>query len=162
MFQGVIPLRIAAVTDGLSNTACMSESILGAGAETVTGSPPGNAQTVYAYLGYTGTAINDANCASATTWNGDNRRGFMWASGEIRCATYNHYYPPNTPLYDCINNDPNAGYTASGFRAARSRHTGGVNVLLGDGSVQFVSNSVQPTMWRALATRAGGEVVNGD
>ena len=70
----------------------------------------------------------------------------MWASGEIRCATYNHYLPPNSPLYDCVNNDPTAGYTASGFRAARSFHTGGVNLLLGDGSVRFVNNIVTPDL----------------
>src|SRR5262245_714187 len=80
MFQAVTPLRIADVTDGLSNTACMSESVLGEGAENATGAAPGPPQTVYAYLGFTGTAINDANCAAATTWNGSNRRGFMWAS----------------------------------------------------------------------------------
>src|SRR5262245_44547373 len=81
MFQAVKPLKFADVTDGLSNTACMSESILGDGAENATGPAPGDPRTVYAYLGFSGTAVNDANCAAATTWNGANRRGFMWASG---------------------------------------------------------------------------------
>jgi prepilin-type processing-associated H-X9-DG protein len=71
--------------------------------------------------------------------------------------SYNHYYTPNPPLPDCITNDATT-YTSMGFRAARSRHTGGVNVLLGDGSVHFVSNGVDLGAWRALATRAGGEV----
>jgi prepilin-type processing-associated H-X9-DG protein len=87
----------------------------------------------------------------------------MWATGEIRCATYNHYLPPNSSTYDCITNDalPGPGqYTAIGFRAARSRHTGGVNLLLGDGSVRFVSNTVRPETWRAIATRNGGEVTS--
>ncbi len=159
MFQGVRALRIADVTDGLSNTACVSESVLGDGAESATGTAPGGPQTVYGYLGYTGTAVNAANCAAPPTWNGNNRRGFMWASGEIRCATYNHFLTPNSTSYDCVNNDPNNGYVASGFRAARSRHTGGVNLLNGDGSVRFVSNSVDPATWLAVATRAGGEVI---
>jgi hypothetical protein len=34
-----------------------------------------------------------------------------------------------------------------------------VNVLMGDGSVRFVSDSVAPATWLALGTRAGGEVV---
>jgi prepilin-type processing-associated H-X9-DG protein len=159
MFQGVTAVRIADVPDGLSNTACMSESILGDGPESATGPAPGGPQTVYAYLGFSGTAINDSNCAAATTWNGTNRRGFMWASGEIRCVSYNHYLTPNSKSYDCVNNDPNAGYTASGFRAARSYHTGGVNLLLGDGSVRFVSDTVDTVTWRSVGTRAGGEVV---
>jgi prepilin-type N-terminal cleavage/methylation domain-containing protein/prepilin-type processing-associated H-X9-DG protein len=158
MFQAVKPLKVADVTDGLSNTACMSESTLGEGPENVGGAAPGGPDKVYGYLGFSGTAVNDSNCAAPPTWNGNNRRGFMWASGEIRCATYNHYLTPNSPKYDCINNDPQAGYTASGFRGARSRHLGGVNLLLGDGSVRFVRNSVDPTTWRAVGTRNGGEV----
>ena len=158
MFQAVRQFRLLDVADGLSNTACMSESLLGDGAENVTGAAPSDARTVYAYLGYSGTAVNDSNCASASTWNGNNRRGFMWASGEIRCATYNHYLTPNSKSYDCVNNDPATGYTATGFRAARSNHTGGVNLLLGDGSVRFVNNSVDPFTWRSIATRSGGEV----
>jgi prepilin-type N-terminal cleavage/methylation domain-containing protein/prepilin-type processing-associated H-X9-DG protein len=159
MFMAVRPLKFGDVTDGLSNTACMSESTLGEGPEAATGAAPGGPDKVYGYLGYTGTAVNDANCGSPPTWNGNNRRGFMWASGEIRCATYNHYLTPNSPKYDCVNNDPSAGYTASGWRGARSRHAGGVNLLLGDGSVRFVRNSVSQATWMAISTRAGGEVI---
>jgi prepilin-type processing-associated H-X9-DG protein len=49
--------------------------------------------------------------------------------------------------------------TAVGFRAARSLHSGGVNVTFGDGSVRFISENVQRDVWRALATCAGGESV---
>jgi prepilin-type processing-associated H-X9-DG protein len=42
---------------------------------------------------------------------------------------------------------------------ARSFHEGGVNVLLMDGSVRFVTNSIPLGVWRALGTRAGGEVI---
>lgn len=38
-------------------------------------------------------------------------------------------------------------------------HTGGVNVLFADGSVQFVSENIDPKVLEALATKAGGEVI---
>jgi prepilin-type processing-associated H-X9-DG protein len=44
--------------------------------------------------------------------------------------------------------------------ASRSRHPGGVNVLLVDGSVRFVQEDISLVTWRALGTIAGGEVVN--
>jgi len=46
--------------------------------------------------------------------------------------------------------------------AARSGHTGGVNVALADGSVRFVSNNITLTTYQAMGTRAGGEVFSGN
>ena len=43
--------------------------------------------------------------------------------------------------------------------AMSSAHTGGVQFLLGDGSVRFISTQVTMTVYDALATRAGGEPV---
>jgi prepilin-type processing-associated H-X9-DG protein len=48
------------------------------------------------------------------------------------------------------------------WASARSRHTGGVNVCLADGSVRFVSNGVNLITWRAMGTKNGGEVVSLD
>lgn len=139
----------------------MYESLLGDGAE-VSPTQPGDEKVAYKYLGYTGTLPNDTNCAgSPSSWNGYNRRGFMWASGEARCVSYNHYLTPNAKHFDCFANDPTMTYIAVGYRAARSRHTGGVNVLLADGSVRFVQEAISPQSWRSLSTRAGGEVVSG-
>jgi prepilin-type N-terminal cleavage/methylation domain-containing protein/prepilin-type processing-associated H-X9-DG protein len=45
---------------------------------------------------------------------------------------------------------------------SRSYHPGGVNVLLGDGSVRFIKDSIDGATWRALGTVAGGEVVSSD
>ena len=41
---------------------------------------------------------------------------------------------------------------------ARSGHVGGVNAVLADGSVRFYSNTVSESTWRALGSRADGEV----
>jgi prepilin-type processing-associated H-X9-DG protein len=45
------------------------------------------------------------------------------------------------------------------LKGARSWHNAGVNLLLADGSVRFVSNGVDAEIWKALATRSGGEFV---
>lgn len=163
MFMAKDGVKIGDITDGTSNTAMMSESILGEGPENASGPIPGPVQTVYAYP--RGQVLSDANCAAASEWNVANRRGFMWATGEMRCASYNHYLTPNAPVPDCVTNDLSPGpgqFTAVAFRAARSRHSGGVNLLLGDGSVRFVTNSISSATWRAVGTRAGGEVNGSD
>jgi prepilin-type N-terminal cleavage/methylation domain-containing protein/prepilin-type processing-associated H-X9-DG protein len=51
---------------------------------------------------------------------------------------------------------PDNWQNTSGFR---SRHTGGVHFAYADGSVHFVKDSVDLTLYRALATHSGGEVV---
>jgi len=40
-----------------------------------------------------------------------------------------------------------------------SFHTGGINILLCDGSVHFITQSVTPPVIAGLVTRAGGESV---
>jgi prepilin-type processing-associated H-X9-DG protein len=45
---------------------------------------------------------------------------------------------------------------------ANSRHPGGVNVTLADGSVRFVKSSINLQAWRALGTRNLGEVISAD
>jgi prepilin-type N-terminal cleavage/methylation domain-containing protein/prepilin-type processing-associated H-X9-DG protein len=48
------------------------------------------------------------------------------------------------------------------FNAARSRHNGGVNACMCDGSVRFVTNDIALVVWMAMGTMDGGEVVTGD
>jgi prepilin-type N-terminal cleavage/methylation domain-containing protein/prepilin-type processing-associated H-X9-DG protein len=54
------------------------------------------------------------------------------------------------------------GAAATHYLSSRSRHPGGVNVLLGDGSVRFIKDSISLDAWKALSSRAGGEVVSSD
>ena len=63
---------------------------------------------------------------------------------------------PNKNLPCIQSNTSNWGDTTA---ASRSRHPGGVHTLLADGSVQFVSESVDLLIWRGLATIGGGEIL---
>jgi prepilin-type processing-associated H-X9-DG protein len=62
----------------------------------------------------------------------------------------------------CLTLGSDSWFTPGGngaYVAARSNHTGGVNVAMGDGSVTFVADDISSSIWRGLATRAGGESV---
>ncbi len=57
-------------------------------------------------------------------------------------------HPPNSPV----------GHTDEFY----SLHPGGANVLMGDGSIRFVKQSINLLSWQALSSRAGGEVISAD
>ena len=99
-----------------------------------------------------------AECDAATTGAWSVRRGAKWIDGHYGNTLYNHFYTPNPRgKWDCGNGSHNKGLST-----ARSFHTGGVNVMMADGSVRFVTDAVDLlTTWRPLATRNGGEVVPG-
>jgi prepilin-type N-terminal cleavage/methylation domain-containing protein/prepilin-type processing-associated H-X9-DG protein len=96
-------------------------------------------------------------------------RGFTWWGDS---AGFTTYLAPNSPLPDvmnvdsyCVNQPPNPPCTGiptatnPPMVAARSRHTGVVNVVMCDGSVRSVSDTININTWRALSTTQGGEVV---
>jgi prepilin-type N-terminal cleavage/methylation domain-containing protein/prepilin-type processing-associated H-X9-DG protein len=157
IFRAKLKTKAKEILDGLSSTVSFSESTLGEGPTMVAGPIPGRPDAVYANVP---PPLTPEACAKAKLWNVQQPRGYLWASGEIRCAAYNHFYTPNPTTYDCVANLSTPGpqqYTAVGFKAARSFHPGGVNVLFADGAVRFVTNGVQADVWTALGTRAGGE-----
>lgn len=163
VFYAQSKVRIVGITDGTSNTVAASERIIGAGPENSTAASRAaiDPQTMFVNPMM---ETNDANCAATLNINNSQRRMYTWVAGEPRCTSYNHYYKPNDPGFpDCVANfngtDPLTRSSGHGLSTARSRHAGGVNVLLCDGTVRFIQNGINLTTWRALATRAGGEVV---
>jgi prepilin-type N-terminal cleavage/methylation domain-containing protein len=143
-------VRLADVTDGASNTALMSESLLGKGGPNFNGRPSDpDIPRVYGFFNST-TLMDAALCQGPGQWNTDS--GSKWADGEVYCTLYDHGYLPNAPQWDCISK-------AANWKAARSRHQAGVNLLLADGAVRFVANQVDPATWHALGSRAGHEVL---
>jgi prepilin-type N-terminal cleavage/methylation domain-containing protein len=109
---------------------------------------------------------NTIMMAEVLQGQGRDLRGFAWWGDASAMSTY---YPPNTNANDLIytsfycNNQPQQGLPCSGaggaHHSARSRHANGVNVALGDASVRFIPNSIDPTIWRNLGPGADGFVV---
>ena len=90
--------------------------------------------------------------------------GATWNIGDMTCTTYNHVSQPNTRTCAAMGMG-GMGMGGSMVNMAvqlppSSYHPGGVNVLLGDGSVHFVKDGVALKVWRALSTRNGSEIVS--
>ena len=137
---------IVGITDGTSNTVLLSEVL--------PYSEPHNA----------------ASTASPAGTNADVRGAvIMPAAGGNMFVTYT---TPNSSTQDVLLScearmAPNHPYKlnctqnqadGSTWAAARSKHTGGVNAAFADGSVRFIRDGINPDTWKALGTKAGGEV----
>ena len=126
------------IADGLSNTLAFSECL----------------------RGDRGTAANGDT--DSLDWRGaPYHAAFCWFSTWLPPNTANPDVSPDSgrccvPQLDapCVSAAMVGGPAAM---AARSRHPGGVNVNLLDGSVRMVSNTIDWTTWQALGTMAGGE-----
>ncbi len=81
-----------------------------------------------------------------------NIRGETWLWAGVLPVLYTHALPVNNPSCHAAE----MGYAVT----AGSGHPGGANVLFADGRVQFVRDSVALSIWRAIGTRNGGEVVS--
>ncbi len=95
-----------------------------------------------------------------------------WVDGRVHQVGFTATFAPNTKVIcdvageaydvDWTNRREGVGQTERTYAAvtARSHHVGGVNVQLLDGSVRYITESIDLQNWRALATRAGGEVTS--
>ena len=90
---------------------------------------------------------------TAGTLGGWNWRGYPWREGSVWRNGFNTLLPPNKPCYR-----PNGQWWEL-VTPASSYHPGGVNACFADGSVRFVSEAIDPDVWAAAGTRAGGEAL---
>jgi prepilin-type N-terminal cleavage/methylation domain-containing protein/prepilin-type processing-associated H-X9-DG protein len=151
--------RLTDITDGTSNTALVSEALTGSfnagvvsphntfrlGQSSAIGAYyPNNADEAY-------TMCESLTPSQMALVNGMFDVGAPWIYGYHSNTVYFHVGPPNSR--SCMYPSGRIG------TAARSAHTGGVNVCQADGSVRFVSNSISVATWRAFGSMNGGEVL---
>ena len=144
-------VRPSQVTDGLSNTAFFSERCLGIPAYP-------DVLADYYYANSIGTCGTSSEVTPRYThpfeWSGE-----RWSDGNSFYTRYQHIFPPQSP--SCLLGGTQ-DYNSPVLVTATSRHPGGVNLLLGDGSVRFVKQTVSQNVWTALGTIAGREVIGQD
>jgi prepilin-type processing-associated H-X9-DG protein len=96
------------------------------------------------------------------------KRGSYWVSSYMADVLMSTALPPNTPTGDYLQNctpvpkgpcDDGTNTGGDWVKFARSYHPGGVNAVLCDGSVRFVSDNVNPTTWRNVGGRNDGQVI---
>ncbi len=174
---------LESVTDGSSNTALFSETLLGSGPGSVTISTTQRA-TTYLFpsgmnlspdggLNSGASALQFYNTCKSLPGSTVSFGGLVPTSGNCWISghpgsffiwdAYNHWMPPNT--LGCDNQaDSNTGGYGSVQDAVppSSNHSGGVNIGMADGSVKFIKNTVALQAWWALGTRNQGEVVSSD
>jgi len=185
MFGHLRCYSIAKILDGTSNTIAMSEIVsqdLGGVGDT--GSPPTAADKSTEHIkaiahGVGGIGGSPITCM--TTSDGKyfvagtmiaSRRGVKWTFGHICYVGFNTVFPPNAP--SCTAASGGWGWHGDNVLPPSSRHPGGVNCLMGDGSVRFISETIdtgdlssqQPDngpsiygVWGSLGSRAGGDTI---
>ncbi|WP_406694592.1 DUF1559 domain-containing protein [Singulisphaera sp. Ch08] len=155
MFGQNAGIRYANITDGLSTTAAFSERCKVSG-----GRDPVDFLSLLVSRPnlWTEQSFHDW-CISLTETEArgyfiDANGGKTWLEGNMNWTRYNHLMTPGRQ--SCKN-----GLTWEGVgMTATSRHSnGGVVLALGDGTVRFVSKGIDRSLWRALGTIGGGEIV---
>jgi prepilin-type processing-associated H-X9-DG protein len=153
VFHGDSSTRFAAITDGLSNTGMFSERVLADGNN---GQVSPVADVFFSPLAPTTVDQAYQMCQAVDITNLQNQfplfMGAPWLSGQ---HIFQHINPPN---------GRSCGFfvTNRAVMPPSSFHAGGVNLLLADGSVRFIKDSISLPTWQALGTISGGEVISSD
>jgi len=170
------PIGFRDITDGLSTTCAYSEKVKGIGTSfsgydptkptsaitsvpLTTGKTNGIPNDAIPQPYYTACIAQPPNPNGNFSTNGAISQGEYWWDAHYETGIYNHVMPPNT--WSC--DDANSSWVNdAGAATASSRHPGGVNVCMADGSVRFIKQTISTTAWWGIGTRAGNEVVSAD
>ncbi len=137
------PLGPKDVTDGLSKTLAMSELLI----PTTDGSTPLTVDS-------RGDAFNEktGHWALHTTTTPNS----TVLDYPEECGPLSNRPELNMP---CIQNPVGGNPTRYPEQAARSRHPGGVQALMGDGAVRFVADAIDLAVWKAVGTKSAGDLI---
>lgn len=173
-------IGIESITDGTSNTAVFSEKLMGLNgnvivrpgsqqgkrvsyqlslAITLDSDPNGPANALIAYNACKAVP-GTANPTNPTQWSGACWNGSH--AGTLHFNAYNHFMPPNS--ISCVASNSWGGPPGgvNDLITATSNHPGGVNVCMADGSVKFVKDTINVSVWWGIGTRSNGEVISAD
>ena len=148
---GFLP-RPAAITDGLSRTAFVSERL--GGSYQSAGQPDASrdwrvpADYPMAVLPPPEAYIQYCLTAPIRGWEFDEGRYWYYSGADY--TLYNHNGAPNDPR-------PTCGIDAYGLMPPRSLHPGLVTVLFGDGHVEAGRNTIDRQVWTAVGSVNGGD-----
>jgi prepilin-type N-terminal cleavage/methylation domain-containing protein/prepilin-type processing-associated H-X9-DG protein len=161
-----------AATDGASNSIAFAESTVSStstaprqklmGLTSV--SLPAASIQFSVYTNAAGVKSGITACRSAWnagSTNNDVQRGDNWVHGAMAMTLFNTVVTPNGESDEWAYCSASSGALAN-FSNSDSHHPGGVNVLMGDGSVRFIKDSINQPTWWGLGTIAGGEVTSSD
>jgi type II secretory pathway pseudopilin PulG len=162
--------RFRDVTDGTSNTALFAEVMRSTWPWP---NVSGRDNTCVVYGADVTTAVattagdqdgrNIGSCNGSPFAGGMKYGGTEFSRALMGCTFYTHTLPPNwnkrltgtgTQRYNCISSNFNEAHIA-----ASSYHTGGVQVVMTDGSVRFVSDNVDFVTWQSVGSKGDGIVV---
>ena len=176
LFASTIGVKIGEIVDGTSNTVALSERLRADfGRSTAVANQfevgHGSAASI------AGMTTSPRLCLTTATGRYFNAGvvvkgafGSLWTDGQAERVAFNTVLAPNSPA--CTDDAATGADSVNVVLPASSRHTGGVNVGMGDGSVRFVSDSIdtgntsiaQPDsglsnygVWGALGSKSGGE-----
>lgn len=155
------PVTPGKISDGLSNTAAFAETLIGFGPNV--GATPDPKRDCFSPGAVAATSSDASRTAlgrrdwtkAPIPWNGEWRwRGYPWSEGSPWRNWYNHLMPPNSVCWV-----PSDAFWLI-VSPANSLHTGTVNVLMCDGSVQAIAEIIDVRVWEAFGTRAAGDVAS--
>ena len=167
---GAFP-NMSAVTDGTSNTIAWSETVTYSGQSglQIKGNIVSQLKSMYNGNSNAGQCLakkNGTELVAGTSTVG--WRGQRWADGRVMPSGFVTVLPPNSPSCSYANDD---GWGAA---SAQSNHSGGVNAAMLDGSVRFISETIDAGnasnncvssgkspygVWGAMGSINGGETV---